>query len=146
MHARQQIREAVGTLLDGLTTTGSNVYQSRVYPHDTLPCLSIYTLTENVEDTTQDGKQHRQIILNIEGRAKATDNLDDTLDTIAEEVESALLADPFLSALSSPLKLMELTSTEIELSDDLNKPSGVIRLLFIAHYRVNETDPSTLID
>ena len=30
-HIRQQIRERVGTTLTGLTTTGSNVYQSRVY-------------------------------------------------------------------------------------------------------------------
>ena len=30
-HIRQQIRERVGTTLTGLTTTGSNVFQSRVY-------------------------------------------------------------------------------------------------------------------
>ena len=42
-HIRQQIREKFGTLLTGLTTTGSNVYQSRVYPLENanLPALII---------------------------------------------------------------------------------------------------------
>ena len=31
-HIRQQIREKFGTTLTGLTTTGSNVFESRVYP------------------------------------------------------------------------------------------------------------------
>ena len=30
-HIRQQIRERVGTTLTGLSTTGSNVFQSRVF-------------------------------------------------------------------------------------------------------------------
>ena len=31
-HLRQQIRERLGTVLGSLTTTGSNVFESRVYP------------------------------------------------------------------------------------------------------------------
>ena len=44
-HKRQQIREAVGTRITSLTTTGSNVFQSRVYPLETgnLPALIVYT-------------------------------------------------------------------------------------------------------
>ena len=34
-HVRQQIREAFGTACTGLTTTGSNVFQSRSYPLET---------------------------------------------------------------------------------------------------------------
>ena len=47
-HLRQQIRERIGTTLTGLSTTGSNVFQSRVYPlEDTnLPALVIYTKSE----------------------------------------------------------------------------------------------------
>ena len=42
-HVRQQIREKFGTTLTGLTTTGSRVYESRVYPLETVPALVIYT-------------------------------------------------------------------------------------------------------
>ena len=50
-HYRQQIRERVATTLTGLTTTGSNVFQSRVYPieENKLPCLLIYTKDETSE-------------------------------------------------------------------------------------------------
>ena len=50
-HYRQQIRERVATTLTGLTTTGSNVFQSRVYPIENteLPCLLIYTREESSE-------------------------------------------------------------------------------------------------
>ena len=31
-HVRQQIRDAIVTALTGLTTTGTNVFRSRIYP------------------------------------------------------------------------------------------------------------------
>jgi len=50
-HVRQQIREYFGSTLTGLTTTGSNVYESRVYTlqDNTLPSLVIYTKNETSE-------------------------------------------------------------------------------------------------
>ena len=47
-HLRQQIRERIGTTLTGLSTTGSNVYQSRVYQLEdsNLPALLIYTKSD----------------------------------------------------------------------------------------------------
>ncbi len=141
-HARKQIRESVGVLLTGLTTTGTTVYESRVYPVETLPALSIYTLSETVLETTMSGNQTRLLTLIVEGRAKATSALDDTLDLIAEEVEVALLAD---QDLSGTIKMLELSETEIELTDDLEKPAGIIRLMFNVTYRVAETAPGTLI-
>ena len=50
-HIRQQIRERVGTVLTGLTTTGSNVFETRVYPleNTNLPALVIYTKDETSE-------------------------------------------------------------------------------------------------
>ena len=49
-HLRRQIRERVGTTLTGLSTTGSNVFQSRVYPIESagLPGIFIYTQNEGV--------------------------------------------------------------------------------------------------
>lgn len=49
-HLRRQIRERVGTTLTGLSTTGSNVFQRRMYPMESagLPGLYIYTQNEEV--------------------------------------------------------------------------------------------------
>ena len=54
-HVRQQIREEIGTTLTGLTTTGSRVYQSRVYPLESggTPALLIYTKCGHIEFSTR---------------------------------------------------------------------------------------------
>ena len=40
-HIRRQIRERAGTVLTGLTTTGNNVFETRIYPleNTNLPAL-----------------------------------------------------------------------------------------------------------
>ena len=50
-HLGRQIRERAATTLTGLSTTGSNVFQSRFYPMKSagLPGLCIYTKDEEAE-------------------------------------------------------------------------------------------------
>ena len=50
-HVRQSIRVNVVTAVTGLSTTGSNVFRSRVYPLGTnkLPALCVYADSEVVE-------------------------------------------------------------------------------------------------
>ena len=50
-HVRQSIRDNVVTAATGLSTTGSNVFSSQVYPLGTnkLPALCVYTDSEVVE-------------------------------------------------------------------------------------------------
>lgn len=142
-HARQQIREAFGTAVTGLTTTGSNVYESRVYPFDTLPCLAIYTLSEQTEtEYSTSTAQARQLSVVVEARAKANANLDDTLDQIAAEVEAAIHGDAGVSALVVDY---EIEGTEIELEAEGEKPTGVLRMSYAVLYRVNPADPTASI-
>ena len=103
-HIRQQIREKFGTTLNGLTTTGSNVFESRVYPLEnaSLPALIIYTKSETSEPIVI-GTQRlmsRELSVVVEGYAKATSNFDDTIDTISKEVEAAIAADRTLDGLA----------------------------------------------
>ena len=85
-HKRQQIRERVATTLTGLSTTGSNVFQSRVYPIENtkLPCLLIYTREETSEPLTTNPPRAIEKILSlvVEAYVKANANYDDTIDTI----------------------------------------------------------------
>ena len=50
-HVRKLLRDNLTTALTGLTTTGSNVYQSRVYPiaSNKLPGLLVYSKEEEIE-------------------------------------------------------------------------------------------------
>ena len=145
-HVRQQIREKIGTTLTGLTTTGSNVYQSRVYPLENinLPALVIYTKSETSEPIVigTNRVMSRELSVIVEGYVKATSNFDDTIDTISKEVEAAIAADRTLDGLS---KDCYLESTEIEYTGEGEKPLGYVSLTFITKYYVQETNPDVAV-
>ena len=141
-HIRQQIREKLGTTLTGLTTTGSNIYQSRVYPLENinLPALVIYTKSETSEPIVigTNRVMSRELSVIIEAYVKATSNFDDTIDTISKEVEQAIAADRTLDGLA---KDCYLESTEIEYTGEGEKPLGYVSLTFLTNYYVKETNP-----
>ena len=145
-HVRQQIREYFGTTLTGLTTTGSNVYESRVYTlqEDTLPSLVIYTKSESSEPIVigVDRVMSRELTVVVEAYCKATSNFDDTIDTISKEVEEAIAADRTLDGLA---KDCYLESTEIEFNGEGEKPLGYVSLTFLTNYYVKETNPDVAV-
>lgn len=145
-HVRQTIREYFGTQLTGLTTTGANAFQSRVYPMQSakLPALLIYTTTESSEEQAFSSKrvQTRTLSVDVQGFVRALSNFDDTLDTIAKEVEVAILDDPTLGGLAINT---ELTSTQADYSGEGEQPVGTIRLTFDVQYRTETGQPETAI-
>jgi hypothetical protein len=145
-HIRQQIRERFGTLLTGLTTTGSNVYQSRVYPLENanLPALIIYTKSEESEPIVigVDRVMSRVLSVIVECYVKATSNFDDSIDTISKEVEVAIAADRTLDGLA---KDTYLESTEIEFNAEGEKPLGYVSLTFLTNYYVKESAPDVAV-
>lgn len=149
MHARQQIRQAVTAALTGLTTTGANVFASRVYQMtaNELPGLIIYTgddsNPENVIDVTltDEAQKTRELAIIIEGYSAASSNLDNTLDAIAEEVETVMDSHNF----SAVLKWLQLQSTTIAMRGDADQPTGVVRLEYRAIYRTQDGAPGAII-
>jgi hypothetical protein len=141
-HIRQQIREQVGTTLNNLTTTGTNVFQSRVYPLEDsiLPALLIYTKSETSEPIVMQPPRvmERQLELIVEGYVKTTSNFDDNIDTISKEVEEAIAADTTLNGL---VKDVYLQSTEIEFNSEGEQPVGYISLSYFVNYHVKENNP-----
>ena len=144
-HAIQTIREQVGTTLTGLTTTGSNVFQSRVYPlqESNLPALLIYTKEESSEAIVMGSNRviERELTLAVEAYVKTNTNSDDTIDTIAEEVETAIGAD---STLNNKAKDVFLVSTDINYVGEGENPVAVATLNFLVSYCTDETNPSQL--
>lgn len=143
-HVRQQIREAVATLVTGLTTTGSRVHQSRVRPlADTgLPCLLVHSNdTERIEPADMDTLQQRELPIVIRGLAKGGDTLDDTLDTIALEVETAMATNPRLSGKAQSSRLV---SVDTDFDGSTDKPVGEIQLTYAFTYFVQAGSPGAL--
>ena len=145
-HVRQQIREKVGTTLTGLTTTGSNIYESRVYPLEAgnLPALVVYTKNEESEPIVigTNRLSSRNLSVIVEIYAKTTTNFDDTIDIISKEVEVAIAADTTLDGLT---KDIYLESTEIEYNGEGEQPVGYATLTFLTNYYVQETNPDVAV-
>jgi|TARA_Y100000031_G_C7965796_1_gene268063 hypothetical protein len=143
-HIRKAIREHVVTTVTSLSTTGSNVYETRYFPLQTgnLPALIVYTLDETVEDYTlgqNTRTQFRALNLIIEAHCRGTANIDDTLDTIAEEVEEAMVTDISRGGNAKDTKLV---STEVDF-DTASQKTGLMRLTYLISYNTIENAVQT---
>ena len=141
-HLRRQIRERAATTLTGLTTTGSNVFQSRVYPMESagLPGLCIYTTDEAIEIQSMGGTRNvsRDLTLIVEAYATDSANVDDTLDQIGKEIEVAMSGDITLNNLAQD---SYLSSVEITLSGDGSTGIGKITHSYTVVYQTAENAP-----
>jgi len=143
-HVRQQIREQFASTITGLSTTGSNVFQSRVYNLEAseLPALVVYTKSEDSQPIVIGSSRtlERVLSLNVEAYVKANSNSDDTIDTISKEVETAIAADTTLNNLS---KDCYLESTEINYNAEGEQPVAVMTMTYSIMYVTSESSPGT---
>jgi hypothetical protein len=137
-HLRRQIREAVATLLTGLTTTGNRVFQSRVQTlkDNQLPALVILTNEETVTQQTIHSNPllERQLSVQVVAKAKANTNLDDTLDKIIKEVEMAVFASDAANTLGGLVKGLVLDSLDITFNGEAETKVGEAVMAFTAVY------------
>lgn len=143
-HLRNQIRDAVVSRLTGLSTTGSNVFRSRIYPleNNKLPGLCIFTKSEatTFDTLTRPRSISRVLEIGVEAYVKAISNYDNTLDTIAVEVEEAIASDVTFSNLA---KDTQVTSFEADFSGDGEQPVAIGRFTIEVNYRTLENDVET---
>ena len=139
-HVRQQIRERIATTVSGLSTTGSRVYQSRIYPLATadLPGLLIYSISEDSEIDMMGSGMNRNLSISIEGYVRSATELDDKIDDICKEVEVAMAGDVTLNNLA---KNSFLGNTNISYSADGDQPMGGVTLTYLVQYRTASDAP-----
>lgn len=144
-HVRTQIRNAAVAALTGLPTAGSRVFARRLSAlrEPDLPCLLVNTDGERIEAITVHSPSmlERSMRLAVRGVAMDDDRLDDTLDTLAADVETAL-GDTTLGGLA---KSVLLDTVEIEAGDELQYPAGVISLNYNIIYMTSATAPTSAI-
>jgi hypothetical protein len=144
-HVRQQLRDAVATALTGLTTTGSRVFKSAVYPvqQNQCPALRIYVTSESVELLTihAPSMQDRNVTVNVEACVADAATADDLIDTISKEVEMAI--DGGITIGSQPIEI-DYTGIEIDW-DSGDMPIGVGRMTFNAVVRTLSNAPDVAI-
>ncbi|OUW83685.1 MAG: hypothetical protein CBD78_00025 [Candidatus Thioglobus sp. TMED218] len=140
-HVRKQIRDNVVTTLTGLSTTGTNVFRSRVYPiaENKLPGILIFTDSEEIEFGTigSDRSQIRSLTISVQGYVKSASNYDDTLDQICVEVEEALHNDITRGGLAKDTQVINF---DAEFTDDGDQPVVVGTLETLVTYVTNESN------
>lgn len=139
MHERQAIRDAAVTALAGATAAGARVYKTRLAPirQAELPAISVYTEEESVTPEslkTSPRELTRSVTLAVEAWVRATDNVDDALDDLALEIETAMDADQNLGATAFDSILMR---TEIGLKLDGDRPMGCVHLEYAVTYHTD---------
>lgn len=143
-HLHKQIRDKLETLLTGLTTSGNRVYANRLQPlaDANLPGLRIYADDERAEAQTIHAPYllEHTLQIAIECCAKAVSNLDDTLDLMSKEVETAMAAG---ITISSHVLVPVYTGMSFDDAQS-DKSVGVKRLQFSITYTAMSNAPDTL--
>jgi len=145
-HVRKNIRDDIKTTLTGLATTGSNVYQSRVYPiHGSkLPGILLYNRSEETtyETVSTPRMQNRRCEYQVEIYVKGVANYDNTLDQICLEVEEALYTDLTRGGNARDTRI---TSFDAEFDGGGDQPVAVATLTVEVTYQVRENNPDVSI-
>lgn len=144
-HVRKQLRDAVATAVTGLATTASRVHGYRVYALGSsvdLPALSVYVESEDAELATVHAPAvvERRVTVHVRGFARAASGVEDTLDTIAKEVETALASGVTVGAKTVPLAYAGC-DIEWEAGD---RPIGAVDLRFTATLFNTASTPDSL--
>ena len=135
-HVRQTIRDNIVTAVTGLSTTGSNVYRTQIYPleHSNLPGLCVYASVEDaaIDNMTGTRSLERRCDYIIEAFVRAASNYDNTMDTICAEIEAAMATDV---SRGGNAKDTVLTRSEFEYSEEGDRPMAMARLTYSVQYR-----------
>lgn len=142
-HVRQQIRERIISNLTGLSTTGSNVFDSQVlaWDQDDLPAIAIYLDDEESDRDSADNLMRVcEAVVVAQVREDTGALATDKLDQIANECEAAIGADTKLNGLALDCYP---TGVSKEYDGDGDQVFGAAVLTFAVEYRTSRSDPET---
>ena len=142
-HERQSLREAIVLQLMGpsnnRTAAGARIFETRQAPIKTaqLPAISVYVDSESVsEDSDKSAPRElkRVAIIAVEGWVWASDSVDDSLDDLALEIETAMDIDLNFgeTAFDSVLQ-----SSDFGIKLDGERPMGAVRLEYKVTYHTD---------
>lgn len=145
-HARKQIRDALITALTGLGMTGGRVTAGRARPHggDESPSIGVWTPQETSSRAVAGNPPtlERPLTVYVEGRVAKAGAPDDDLDTVAEQVETALGADITVGGLVFHLQMV---GTQIVIEAAGDQQIGGVRLEYRMTYCTLEGVPGTIV-
>lgn len=144
-HARQEIKTAFAQLLkQAKTKAGDNVHQHRNLPlfNKTLPAILVYAGDEESSIFNESPRELERVVSfrvqpMVETKNEA--DLDDELDEFAAQIEAAINIDDSLCGTVSDVFLSG--TSEIEIDNSGEQPTGAIELTFTVTYHTCELPP-----
>lgn len=136
MHQRQLIRQTVRKALLDKTDAEDRVHATRVLPYrrQDLTVIAVYTLEESVAEdslTTAPRELERNVTLVIEGWVTPGECVDDKMDSLAEQIETAMHCDPYFGGVVAE-SILDSTVTEYVVESD--RESGLVILTYDVKY------------
>jgi len=149
-HVRKQLRDAVALAVTGLTSTGTRVYESRSLPLSALatelPALCVFARQDVPDyDLGSMGTTVLRVLeMHVQGYYRGADGpaIEEGLDAIAEQVETAVFANSALLALAHRVKLGPQV---LEVDAEGDQTLGMIDMVFEILYRTAEGVPGTAV-
>jgi hypothetical protein len=146
MHERQAIRDAIVARLIAANTSAANRVkktQLAPQPEALLPAITISSQDEETDPasrTSSPRELKRRHTVEIVGWAAVEPNgaIDDALDALALEIETAMDGDVWLANTAFD---SVLTTTELGLSLDGRRPMGAVRLTYEVTYHTDIRSP-----
>ena len=145
---RARIRHAVKAALFNTTEAGERVAATRYVswrPHQ-LPALAIYTLEEDIDPSSEDMAPRdliRDLSLVIEAWAKPGEGVDDAMDLLSSQIESALHADPTFGGLVKD-SILDSTTMDVSVGGDMTV--GLVRLFYRVTYVTDAPEATDVAD
>ncbi len=144
-HPRQEIREAIANRLkESNTKANENVFINRAKPlfDQDLPAILVYTNSEQIKkerwDTDGFGTLDRELEVFIEAVDTGKENLDNSLDDLALEIETALDGWEIPHKKSA---ILRFNGTDTDFSIEGKSVYGAIRLAFTISYMTESRQP-----
>ncbi len=133
-HQRTTIRQAIKTkLLASSTAAGTRIKTSQTTPQDNevYPYILITSRPESSKPGPDNsgGGLLRKLKVVIDARLEALNDIDDAADTLADQIETAMKADPTFTGACS---WSTLTETELTTEGEGEKPLAQLQM----HYEV----------
>lgn len=137
LHERQILREAIVAALTGETEADDRVLKSRFEPKklDQLPLLCVFNAEEPIKEGSEKSaprELERLYRVTIVGWVIATDDVDDVLDALSLEIETAMDAD---TTFDLNARESFLTTTEFGIDLKGERPLGAVSMTYACTYR-----------
>ena len=141
-HPRKLIGQAVVALLIAAgTAAGSRVLATRVTPHKKtgLPAISVYALNDPAdEENSSEMEVGHELALEITGWVAHTDAVpvDDAMNNLAEQIEIAMRADPYLGGNASDVVYGGTAMEVVEDNGSSDPLVGIVVLTYTVKFHI----------